>query len=78
MLKSAKSTEPFATTSDEYDIDISLLTVGNGTLDLGSGEIFSARPRDLITRATDVVYEKNASCRRWRLFLREIFAGTMS
>jgi len=75
MLKSAKSTEPFATTSDEYDIDISLLTVGNGTLDLGSGEIFSARPRDLITRATDVVYEKNASCRRWRLFLREIFAG---
>jgi putative DNA primase/helicase len=75
MLRSAQSIEPFATTSSEYDVDIFLFTVGNGTLNLGSGEILDARPRDLITKATDVVYEANASCPRWRSFLREIFAG---
>jgi putative DNA primase/helicase len=75
MLRSAQSIEPFATTSNEYDVDIFLLTVGNGTLNLESGEIHEAQPRDLITKATDAKYVASASCPRWRSFLREVFAG---
>ena len=74
MLTSAQSIEQLATTAADYDHDPFLLTVGNGTLDLTTGELRDFRPGDLITRATDVVYSESAECPRWLRFLDEIFA----
>jgi len=76
-LESAKSIGSLATTTGEYDGDPFLLTVGDGTLELRVGKLCPARPEDLITRATDIPYNPDASCPRWLDFLAEVFAGDM-
>jgi putative DNA primase/helicase len=78
MLKSARSIRSLATTADHYDRDQFLLTAGNGTLDLRTGELREARPEDLITRATDVLYHRAATLPRWIQFLAEIFEGDLA
>jgi putative DNA primase/helicase len=75
MLISAQSIKSLATTTKDYDRDPFLLTVGNGTLDLRAGTLRDARPKDLITRATDVSYDPSATAPRWIQFLDEIFVG---
>jgi putative DNA primase/helicase len=75
MLESARSIESLATITPDYDRNPFLLTVGNGTLDLRTGGLRSARPEDLITRATSVPYNPAADCLRWLQFLKEIFPG---
>ena len=77
MLKSAETTPPFPTTAADYDRDPYLLTVGNGTLGLQTGELRECRAEDLITRATDVPYFADAQCPRWKQFLEEIFDGNV-
>ena len=64
-----------ATTTQNYDRDPFLLTVGNGTLDLRTGVLREALPRDLITRATDVPHDPSATAPRWTQFLNEVFGG---
>jgi putative DNA primase/helicase len=75
MLISAHSAKSLATTASNYDRDPFLLTVGNGTLDLSTGKLREARPEDLITRATDVLYDPSATAPRWAQFLKEVFGG---
>src|SRR5437667_10125389 len=75
LLKSAESIKSLATKTTDYDRDAFLLTVGNGTLDLRTGELREAQPADLITLATDVDYVPGANCPRWLWFLDEIFDG---
>jgi len=75
LLNSAESIKSLATKTTDYDRDAFLLTVGNGTLDLRTGELREAQPADLITRATDVDYVPGAKCPRWLRFLDEIFDG---
>src|SRR5437867_4194378 len=75
LLKSAESIKSLATKTTDYNRNTFLLTVGNGTLDLRTGELREARPADLITRATDVDYTPGAKCPRWLRFLDEIFDG---
>jgi putative DNA primase/helicase len=74
ILKSAQSIRSLATTSADYDRDPFLLTVGNGTLNLTTGKLQPFRANDLITHATDVIYNEDASAPRWQQFLTEIFA----
>src|SRR5438128_332147 len=50
LLKSAESIKSLATKTTDYNRDAFLLTVGNGTLDLRTGELREAQPADLITR----------------------------
>ena len=75
MLRRAQSIKELSTTAADYDCDPFLLTVGNGTLDLRTGELREFRPTDFITRATHVPYSESAQCPRWLQFLDEIFAG---
>ena len=75
MLKSARSIQALSTTSDLYDRDPYMLTVGNGTLDLRAGDLRKAHPKGLITRGTNVPYDPKAECPRWLQFLKEVFAG---
>jgi putative DNA primase/helicase len=75
MLTSAQSIASLATTAADYDRDPLLFTVGNGTLDLRTGELRECRPDNLITRATEVDYLAVAQCPRWMRFLEEVFLG---
>ena len=74
-LISAESVRSLATTTKKYDRNNFLLTVGNGTLDLRTGKLREARPEDLITRATDVLYDPSPTASRWAQFLNEVFGG---
>ncbi len=72
-LEVAKNLRNIASVATDYDRDTFLLTVGNGTLDLRNGELRSAWPEDLITRATRIHYNSTAACPRWLQFLDEVF-----
>ena len=74
-LESAASIREIVTVTNDYDRSPYLLTVGNGTLDLRTGELRACLPDDLITRATDVHYFPSAKCPRWLRFLEEVFGG---
>lgn len=52
-----------------------LFTVANGTLDLWTGEVGPHRREDLITKASPVAYDPNATCPRWLEFLHRIMEG---
>ena len=71
----AKNFRNIATVATDYDRDLFLLTVGNGTLNLRSGELKPADPEDLITHGPPIEYDPSAKCARWHKFLDEIFAG---
>jgi putative DNA primase/helicase len=74
-LESAQSIDGLATVADDYDRDQFLLTVGNGTIDLRTGELRPCSPNDLISRASTVDYSPTAGCPRWLRFLDEVFGG---
>jgi putative DNA primase/helicase len=74
-LEVAKNFRNIATVATDYDRDLFLLTVGNGTLNLRSGELKPADPEDLITHGPAIEYDPSAECARWHQFLDEIFAG---
>jgi putative DNA primase/helicase len=74
-LEVAKSLRGIKTESKDYDRNPTLLTVGNGTINLQTGELRRADQEDLITRATYIQYDPSATCPRWLQFLDEIFPG---
>src|SRR5262249_23720719 len=74
-LEVAKNLRSIATGATRYDRDPALLTTGNGTINLETGELRHADPEDLITRATHIQYDPSATCPRWLQFLNEIFPG---
>ena len=53
----------------QFDANPWLLNVGNGTLDLRSGNLRPHRRDDLITAITDVQYDAAAECEQWDAFL---------
>jgi putative DNA primase/helicase len=73
LLKSARNLRSMATTTEQYDRDPFLLTVANGTVNLRTGKLQPSRPENLITRASDVLFEPNAKAPRWTQFLCEVF-----
>jgi putative DNA primase/helicase len=75
LLRSAQTIRLFATTAKQFDRKPFLLTVANGTVDLTTGKLRPSRPEDLITRATEVVYDPNATAPRWLEFLDQVFSG---
>jgi putative DNA primase/helicase len=74
-LEVAKNFRNITTVATDYDRDLFLLTVGNGTLNLRSDELKPANPEDLITHGPPIKYDPSAKCARWHQFLDEIFAG---
>jgi putative DNA primase/helicase len=75
MVALAQSEPGVAVSNAELDSDPLLLNVRNGTLDLRNGELQPHRRADLLTRRTEVDFDPNADCPRWRQFLDEIFLG---
>ena len=75
MLELATSELDFVVTLDELDADPWVLSCGNGTLDLRTGQLRPADPADRISRGTDVHFNPGAVRERWDRFLHEVFAG---
>ena len=60
---------------DEFDRHDHLLVVGNGTVDLRSGEVLEHAPAHLMTHRIDHNYDPETDAPRWRQFLLEIMDG---
>lgn len=73
MLTLASADAELAVRLDQLDADPWLLSCGNGTLDLRTGELREPNPDDLLTLGTDVDYIPTAPRERWLAFLAEVF-----
>jgi len=72
-LTMAESAAPFSTLTEHVDRNPMLLTCRNGTIDLKTGKLKAADPKDLITHCTSVSYAPTAKAPRWEKFLKEVF-----
>jgi len=73
MLTLAASDAQLVVRLDELDSDPYLLSCGNGTLDLRTGELREPDPDDLTTLGTEINYDPAAPRERWLRFLTEVF-----
>lgn len=73
MLALAQSEPAIAATSEQFDRDLYLLTVANGTLDLRTGQLHPHNPEHYITKMVDIEYIPSAEAPRWLAFLGRIF-----
>jgi putative DNA primase/helicase len=75
MITLAQSEPGIPVIDRDLDSDSWLLNVGNGTLDLKTGELLPHRREDLITKILPVAYEPAATCPSWGAFLDCVMAG---
>ena len=69
-------TDPLlAVTSERWDCDPYLLGTPSGTVELRTGRLLAADPRDGITKSTAVAPSTNAACPLWLGFLDETTGG---
>lgn len=59
----------------DFDTDPMLLNVGNGTLNLATGDLRRHRREDLLTRLVPIAFDANAVCPLWESFLRRVTDG---
>lgn len=60
---------------NDFDRSPWLLNCANGTLDLRTGEIFTPRPADYLTKHIAVQWDADAVCPKWQAFMELIFQG---
>lgn len=73
MVKDAKSVYPLS--MKNFDRDIYLFNMANGTLDLRTGEFRDHRPEDYLTKVSPVEYDPDAKCDRFVRFMDEVMMG---
>ncbi len=73
MIALAKGQNVLWSTVDQFDINLDLLNVANGEVNLRTGELREHNRTDLITTVTNIKYDPEAKCPRWEQFLLEIF-----
>lgn len=67
------ATEPgIPVTVDQLDANDWLMTVANGTIDLRAGKLLPASRRHLITKASPVKWDPDATCPTWIRFLERV------
>jgi putative DNA primase/helicase len=66
MLKDAASEPRMTVTPEDFDNDLNLFNVANGTLDLKTLKFHTHNPTDLLTRQSPVCFDSNAKCPTWR------------
>ncbi len=72
MLLMARSEPGIAVEPEALDRNPWLLSCGNGTLDLRTGNLMDSRREDLITKGIDIAYDPTAQCLRWMQFASEV------
>ncbi|GAA1064724.1 phage/plasmid primase, P4 family [Streptomyces asiaticus] len=73
ILKELPSVPGVPATANDFDRSPELLSVGNGTVNLRTGELKPHDPADLITRMVEPDYRPGALSPRWDRFLVEVF-----
>ncbi len=72
-------TEPgVPVTTDELDPDVWALNVGNGIIDLHTGELRPHNQTEMCTKLVPIDYDLEAVCPTWERFLGEVFDGDES
>ncbi len=72
LLAMAESEPAVNVKAEQFDTDLWLLNVRNGTLDLRTGDLRSHRQVDLITKFADVQFDASATCPQWEAFLETV------
>jgi putative DNA primase/helicase len=75
MVTLAKSDRAVARHPDDFDNDLWLCAVKNGTVDLRTGQLRAHDQKDMITKLAPVVYDPAAQCPNWLAFLDMIMLG---
>ena len=75
VLNDAKS-ELISRVAD-FDLNLDLLNVENGTLDLRTFELRPHDPRDMITKMAGVAFDPAATCEEWDGFLLQSLEGDL-
>ncbi len=66
MLKDAASVPNMSITPEQFDTDLHLFNVANGTLHLSSRELRLHNPDDLLTHQSPTRFDSGAQCPIWR------------
>jgi putative DNA primase/helicase len=69
------ATSGIAAVPDDFDQDIYIFNLENGTMDLKTLEFREHRPEDMLTKIANVSYNPEADCPKWLAFLDKIFEG---
>jgi putative DNA primase/helicase len=72
MIDLARSELCVPVLPENLDAEPWLLACANGTIDLRTGELRAHERDDLLTLGTDLAYDADADCPRWRRFLEEV------
>lgn len=75
MIALAASEQGIFVMASEMDSDGWLFNCANGTIDLRTGGLRQHDRADLITKISDVAYDRNAQCPHWEAFVTSIFAN---
>lgn len=70
-------TESIRIKSDKMDLDNYLFNAEKLTLNLKTGECQTPDKNNLITKKSNFIYDKNAKCPTWDMFLMQIFNNDM-
>ena len=68
-----KMSKDIKASDDELDTDNYLFNVNGITLNLKNGKGFPPEPTNLITKRSKFIYDKDAKCPTWDMFLLQIF-----
>ena len=68
-----KMSKDIKVSDDELDTDNYLFNVSGITLNLKNGKGFPPEPTNLITKRSKFIYDKDAKCPTWDMFLLQIF-----
>lgn len=68
-----KMSKDIKVSDDELDTDNYLFNVNGITLNLKNGKVFPPEPTNLITKRSKFIYDKDAKCPTWDMFLLQIF-----
>jgi putative DNA primase/helicase len=74
MLFLAQSESKIAIKPSDFDRDLWLLNVKNGTINLRTGELEPSNREHLITKVAPVEYSPKAKCPQWEKFLFQIMS----
>ncbi len=67
---------PFWVSDDKFDSTPNIFGVGNGDVDLSTGEFLRPDPTRGVATFTSVCYNPKADCPLWRKTLRDVFEGS--
>ena len=75
MVTLAESEPQVVARPDDFDCDLWLFNVLNGTLDLRTGELLPHQRDHLIMKQAPLIYDPEATCPLWDAFLERIMDG---